>query len=299
MRTLLVAVLFLTVAFAGCSDGGGGGNDPAGDPDASGTSTQTGTSSQTGSASASSTRSGSGAPQPNRAPVAQLGSNVTSGSAPLQVRFTLAGTDPDGDALTYTLDLGDGAAAKTGSLPATVNHTFAVGNYTIELTVSDGKLADNATVSIAALAGKSGGIPPVVTFTGTATGFCGDAGFLLTATDGECFPDEVTPQHTFTMTSAVSKVVILLEWEVPYATDLDLYIYDLGGEEVGQSGCANLDPYPNPALPVVGPAFGCVRGASEEATITGISQASDPTWSALVYPYQAAEVDYTLTVTYS
>lgn len=295
MRTLLVALLLMTVAFAGCSDGGGG-KDDAGDDALPSKSTPTGPSGATGSASASQTT----APQPpaNRAPVAALASNATSGAAPLRVSFTLGGSDPDGNALAYKLSFGDGSDDATGTLPATVEHTFAAGNSTVKLTVSDGKLADDATVTISAAAAASAEMPPPVVFTGTATATCQlfDQDF-----NDVCLPPDSKIHHPFSMPVGVKQIVATLTWElpVPTASDLDLYIYDAGGEEVGASACSNSDPLPNPEMPVLGTPFSCPRGNSEEATVTGISLAGAEIWTATIDPYQAPAVDYTLTITYS
>ncbi|MGV9851667.1 PQQ-dependent sugar dehydrogenase [Streptomyces sp. NPDC003442] len=82
-----------------------------------------------------------------RAPVAQASSDKTSGKAPLQVRFSSSGTsDPDGDAIGYSWDFGDGAK----STEANPTHTYtANGTYTATLTVRDpGGLTGTASVHI-------------------------------------------------------------------------------------------------------------------------------------------------------
>ncbi|MCV9387256.1 carbohydrate-binding protein [Reichenbachiella ulvae] len=83
----------------------------------------------------------------NTAPTASFIASPTSGQAPLQVQFDAsASSDPEGDALTYSWNFGDGA---TGSGVA-VSHTYSTaGNYIATLTVSDGALSDNATAAIA------------------------------------------------------------------------------------------------------------------------------------------------------
>lgn len=85
-------------------------------------------------------------PPGNRAPSVKVGAAPKSGNAPLSVLFTASGTDPDGDALTYSWDFGDGGTA-TGKK---VTHTYAgTGTYTAKVTARDpGGLAATATVSI-------------------------------------------------------------------------------------------------------------------------------------------------------
>ena len=85
----------------------------------------------------------------NTAPVASASASTTQGQAPYSIDFSAsASTDPNGDALTFSWDFGDGA---TGS-GETVSHTYtAAGEYTVALTASDGHLTgtDSLTVSIA------------------------------------------------------------------------------------------------------------------------------------------------------
>jgi PKD repeat protein len=50
------------------------------------------------------------------------------------------GSDPDGDALSWSLDFGDESAEATGTaLPADVAHDYAAGSHTATLTVTDGR----------------------------------------------------------------------------------------------------------------------------------------------------------------
>lgn len=68
-------------------------------------------------------------------PVAQAAADVTSGQAPLRVKFSSAGsTDQDGDALTYSWDFGDGGT----STSANPTHKYrANGTYTATVTAKD------------------------------------------------------------------------------------------------------------------------------------------------------------------
>ncbi len=87
---------------------------------------------------------------PNTAPVALLSASPTTGVAPLASLFSgESSSDPEGDALTYAWDFGDGATAEG----IDVSHTFtAAGSYTVALTVSDGELQDVAQETITVLA---------------------------------------------------------------------------------------------------------------------------------------------------
>ena len=91
----------------------------------------------------------------NQAPTAALIATPTTGTAPLNVNFSgTPSSDPDGDALTYVWDFGDGNTA-TG---ATTSHVYtAVGGYTATLTVSDGTLTDSETATITVTSGGGGG----------------------------------------------------------------------------------------------------------------------------------------------
>lgn len=145
-RALQVLPIVAMLAIAGCL---GGGNEPSSDetepgPDA----TQVG-----------GNETGGPATGVNAPPVAAVTANVTNGSAPLNVTFTLEGSDEDGDNLTWEFDAdGDGDAAHDGNvLPATVNVTFnETGLYLAVLRVSDGTHMVNATAEVNVTAAVSG-----------------------------------------------------------------------------------------------------------------------------------------------
>jgi PKD repeat protein len=88
--------------------------------------------------------------RPNTAPVATLTVDATSGVVPLPVSVAVGGADADGDALTYTLDFGDGTAVVTGTLPhGPVSHTYtSAGTRVVRLAVSDGRLATVRTTTV-------------------------------------------------------------------------------------------------------------------------------------------------------
>jgi PKD repeat protein len=71
----------------------------------------------------------------NRAPTVQLTATPTSGKSPLTVSFSATGSDPDGDALTYQYDFGDGSKPVKGR---TATHKYGkAGTYTAKVTVTD------------------------------------------------------------------------------------------------------------------------------------------------------------------
>ncbi|TDB72367.1 lectin [Micromonospora sp. KC723] len=71
----------------------------------------------------------------NRAPTAVANADRTTGQAPLTVNFSSAGSsDPEGGALTYAWNFGDGTSSTAANPTKTYN---ANGNYTATLTVRD------------------------------------------------------------------------------------------------------------------------------------------------------------------
>ena len=71
----------------------------------------------------------------NRAPSVTLTATPQSGFAPLKVAFVADGSDPEGGALTYRYDFGDGTKAATGRLQT---HGYnKAGTYIAKVTVTD------------------------------------------------------------------------------------------------------------------------------------------------------------------
>ncbi|WP_428313175.1 M4 family metallopeptidase [Hydrocarboniphaga sp.] len=91
----------------------------------------------------------------NTLPIANLLAGVVSGVAPIEISFTVGGSDPDlGDKITgYSLDFGDGSpvAAATfaeGTNSVVLKHTYtAIGQYTAKLTVTDSNGGSSAASS--------------------------------------------------------------------------------------------------------------------------------------------------------
>ncbi|MEU9734299.1 PQQ-dependent sugar dehydrogenase [Streptomyces sp. NPDC048002] len=86
------------------------------------------------------------------APVAQAKANVTSGTSPLAVSFSSAGSsDPDGGALSHAWTFGDGGT----STAANPSHTYtANGQYTATLKVTD-PTGKSATASVRITVGNT------------------------------------------------------------------------------------------------------------------------------------------------
>jgi PKD repeat protein len=102
------------------------------------------------SASVAITVEDGGPPPPgNNSPIAEATSSSSAGEAPVALSFDGSGSyDPDGDALSYTWDFGDGNQA-TG---INVSHTYQfVGSYKATLIVSDGlggTATDHVVISV-------------------------------------------------------------------------------------------------------------------------------------------------------
>ncbi|MCB9279572.1 MAG: ThuA domain-containing protein [Lewinellaceae bacterium] len=90
----------------------------------------------------------------NRPPKAKLVADRTSGSVPLTVKFSAAGSlDPDGGPLSYIWDFGDGQTEETTA--AEPAHTYAkVGDYNVFLTAIDDKGAATRIGPLAVYAGN-------------------------------------------------------------------------------------------------------------------------------------------------
>ncbi len=115
---------------------------------------------------------GSTAP-PNQPPTAHLTLAPGTGTAPLFVRANASGSfDPDGQRVSYEFDLGDGTHLGPQD-SSYVDHLYAAGTWTVQLTVSDsagatstaaatlevGSLADNLVTDSSFESGTTGWAP--------------------------------------------------------------------------------------------------------------------------------------------
>ncbi|HEY7042458.1 MAG TPA: PQQ-dependent sugar dehydrogenase [Nocardioidaceae bacterium] len=130
--------------------------------------------------------------QSDQPPIVNASANPTSGAAPLTVNFSSAGSsDPEGHALTYSWDFGDG----TTSTAANPSHTYTqAGPYAARLTVSDG-----TNNSISPPIAINVGNKPTATITSPQDGVFFKAGDVISfsgdATDAE---DGTLPASAFT-----------------------------------------------------------------------------------------------------
>lgn len=91
----------------------------------------------------------------NRPPVAKIQLDKTSGALPLTVHASAKGTvDPDGDALKYSWDFGNGKKMETDS--AAVDYTFdSPGAFPVSVAVSDGKGGESKSTTTEVYAGNA------------------------------------------------------------------------------------------------------------------------------------------------
>ena len=99
----------------------------------------------------------------NRTPVPSATGGPLSGAAPLTVDFDAGGSsDPDGDALSYAWNFGDGTTG-SGARPS---HTYATpGTYTARVTVTDGR-GGSASADVGPI--TPGNTPPTATIVAPA-----------------------------------------------------------------------------------------------------------------------------------
>ncbi|WP_049570944.1 ThuA domain-containing protein [Streptomyces sp. SBT349] len=123
--------------------------------------------------------------QGNRAPIAQITTNRTSGPLPLDVAFDSAGShDPDGGPVTFSWDF-DGDGAEDSTAP-TAGHTYTeAGRYTARLTATD----EDGRTSVSNLEITAGNEAPVLDVAGPVNGgffaFGDSIAYEVSVTDAE------------------------------------------------------------------------------------------------------------------
>ncbi|MEU8233350.1 PQQ-dependent sugar dehydrogenase [Actinoplanes sp. NPDC048967] len=159
-------------------------------------------------------------PAGNQAPVARAGADRTSGAAPLTVNFSSAGSsDPEGGALTYLWNFGDGST----STQANPSHTFTdSGQRAVTLTVTDpAGRTGSATVTITV-----GNTAPTVT--------------LSTPVDGSLFAFGDSVPYTITVSDAEDGTVDCDRVKLTYLLGHD----DHGHAISSRTGCSGTLPIP-------------------------------------------------------
>lgn len=97
---------------------------------------------------------------PNQHPTVELAASTREGMAPLEVTFTATATDPNGHALTYFWNFGEGGDVRGGS---TMTHTYYYpGSYTAQVGVTNGRGGNaEAEVTITVLPAEEPLMPPL------------------------------------------------------------------------------------------------------------------------------------------
>jgi PKD repeat protein len=128
-----------------------------------------------------------------------------------EVTFAMSGTDPDGDALTFSWDLGDGTTG-TGAIPP-AGHAYADnGSYDIILTVADGRGGVDTARTTATIANVA---PALSAFSvpNTAVGLTSSG---VAVPVSSTFTDPGTlDTHTATLDCGVADMTVALVDDVP------------------------------------------------------------------------------------
>jgi len=167
--------------------------------------------------------------EPNRAPSVTASADPTSGRVPLTVSFAASGSDPDGDALEYLWEYGDGETS-TAQNPS---HTYrTTGTYTAKVTVSDdwgGTATDEVVIRV-----EEPNRPPTVTVSAQPTSGTAPLTVSFTANGSDPNGDELTyawsfgdgttssernPTHTYATRGTYTAEIVVTDPEGLVASD--------------------------------------------------------------------------------
>jgi hypothetical protein len=196
----------------------------------------------------------------NQPPTAVASANLNYGPGPLAVQFTGANSfDPEGQALTYRWNFGDGSAISTAANPS---HTFTAPagvptRYNVTLTVTDTTSATNSTTLIISV----NNTPPNVTILSPVNGsFYSVAtqtvvNLSASVTDAEHTQAQLSPQWQVVLhhNNHVHTDPIDTNWTTsatlaPLGCDGDTYFYRITlsvTDAAGLTGSAYVDLFPN------------------------------------------------------
>jgi len=253
-------------------------------------------------------------PSGNQPPTAVASVNKNYGPSPLTVQFTGSGsTDPEGRALTYSWNFGDGSALSTQANPS---HTFNASpgvptKYTVSLTVRD---PSNAT-SVATLIISANNTAPSVTITnpirGTRYGMTGETLTKLraTVTDVEQRDDQLLYQwqtvlhhnnheHTEPLDTNHATTTLIS----PVGCDGNLYYYRIlltVTDSAGLSATNEVDLYPacSNAPPVASFTAAPTNGNGPLVVSFDAGETRDPDGDPLVYNWNFGDSTTAIGVT--
>ncbi len=116
--------------------------------------------------------------------------NPTAGVLPLNAVFSATASDPNGDALTYFWDFGDGTSATSSA--STINKSYTVaGTFNASVRARDSNFAFSAPLTTIVRAGNA---PPMATITAPTTGYLFNVGDVITlAATANDFEDGALP----------------------------------------------------------------------------------------------------------
>jgi PKD repeat protein len=204
-------------------------------------------------ASATATTTVTTSPAANVPPVAAAAATPDSGTAPLEVSFSSAGsTDSDGTIAGYEWDFGDGSAVSTDADPT---HTYtAAGLYAATLTVTDDAgatntasltvtvAADQPPTAVAAATPDSGTTPLEVSFSsaGSTDAEGAIAGYEWDFGDGSAVSTDADPTHTYTTAGTFTATLTVTDGAAQ--TDTSSVLITVVSDNVAPTAVAGATP---------------------------------------------------------
>ncbi|GJM64189.1 PKD domain-containing protein [Persicobacter diffluens] len=181
----------------------------------------------------------------NNAPIALFTTSVTEGELPLTVDFDASASyDPDGDALSYLWNFGDGETASG----LTASHAYATaGQFAASLTVSDGSLSASKSivitvndpavnqppVAVASSDVSTGQAPLLVQFSGEESRDPEGAGLSYTWDFGDGIgSSEMSPTHEFELVGNYLVVLTVSDGEWTATDSLNITVIAEGENQL-------------------------------------------------------------------